>query len=114
MLRTLPLKVPELVDAAALDCRGGPHLTDGAAQAGIAVDDRQHRRLQAACDEVVEAAFPCGERLAAAQLQGEQMLMAIGKDTDDAEDWYAHHFSSTAHVQSEAIEVDVDHVEVGE
>jgi hypothetical protein len=46
MLGALPLKVTLFVDATALDCRSGPHLTNSAAQAGIAVDDRQHRRLQ--------------------------------------------------------------------
>jgi len=61
MLGALPLKVTLFVDATALDCRSGPHLTNSAAQAGIAVDDRQHRRLQPTRDEVVETAFPCAE-----------------------------------------------------
>jgi hypothetical protein len=84
------------VDATALDCRPGAHLADSAAQARIAVDGRQHRRRQPTRDEVVETAFLCAERLTAAQLQGEQALMATAEGTNDAENEHADDSSGTA------------------
>ena len=114
MLRHLALEIPKLVDAAALNRSPRPHQPDSAPQPGIAIDDDQHRRPQSSRDEIFEAAFPGRERLPAAQVQGKQVLVPVGQDADDAEDRYAHHFSRTAHGKRETIEVDVDHVEVGE
>src|SRR2546426_6492260 len=42
------------------------------------------------------------------------MLATIGEDAYDPEHRHADHLSRTAHAQSEAVEVDIDHVEVGE
>jgi hypothetical protein len=66
VLRRFPLKVAQLMDTAALHGRSWPHLADGTSQPSIPVDDRQHRRQQAARHEIVEAAFPRRERLASA------------------------------------------------
>jgi len=44
MLRSFPLEVAELMDAAALHRRPRPYLAGGAAQPGIAVYDAEHRR----------------------------------------------------------------------
>jgi hypothetical protein len=44
VLRSFPLKVPQLVDAAALHRGAWPHEPDGAPQASIAIDNGQHRR----------------------------------------------------------------------
>src|SRR2546425_3190263 len=49
-----------------------------------------------------------------AQLEREQMLPPVGQDADDAQHRHADHLSGSAYAQGEAIEVDVDHVEVGE
>jgi hypothetical protein len=48
------------------------------------------------------------------QLHGEQMFASIGTDAYDAEHRPADDLSGTAHAQGEGVEVDVDHVEVGE
>src|SRR5262245_51089295 len=85
-----------------------------APQPGIAVDDRQHRRRQPARDEIVEAPLPRRERLACAQLQGEELFAPVDKDPDDAQHRDADDLPATARAQGEAVEVDVDHVEVGE
>lgn len=74
VLRRLALKIAQLVHAAPLDRSLGPDEPDGALQPSIAVDDRQHRRLQPARDEIVEAPLPRRERLACAQLQGEELF----------------------------------------
>ena len=42
------------------------------------------------------------------------MLPPVGQDADDAQHRHADHLSGSAYAQGEAIEVDVDHVEVGE
>ncbi len=42
------------------------------------------------------------------------MFAAVGEDADHAQHRHADHLPGTAHAQGEAIEVDVDHVEVGE
>src|SRR5437667_12154694 len=47
-------------------------------------------------------------------LQSEQMLMPIRKDADHAQHRHADHLPGAAHAQGKAVEVDVDHVEVGE
>src|SRR5262249_12370825 len=106
--------IAQLVDTATLHSRAGPHLADSAPKPCIAVDNGEHWRLQAACDEIVQAAFPRRERLTMAQLQGEQALSPIGEDPDDAQHRHADHPSCTAYAQSEAIEVHVNHVEFGE
>jgi len=62
-----------------------PDEPDGTPQPGITVDDRQHRRLQPARDEIVEAPLPRRERLACAQLQGEELFAHVDKDPDDAQ-----------------------------
>src|SRR5262249_33270955 len=99
---------------AALDGSPRPDKSDGASQPSIPVDDRQHRRTQAPRHEIVEAAFPCRERLAAAQVEGEQMLLPVRQDADHAQYRNALYSSGTPHTKGKAIEVDVDHVEVGE
>ena len=40
--------------------------------------------------------------------------MPVGQDADDAQDRYADHLPGTTHAQSEAVEIDEDHVEVSE
>jgi hypothetical protein len=42
------------------------------------------------------------------------MFVSVGQDADHAQHGNADHLPGTAHAQSEAIEVDIDHVEVGE
>src|SRR4030095_9090123 len=79
VLRRLPREVAELVDTAALDHGTRPREPDGAAQAGMAVDDGEHRGPQAAHNEIVEATLPRLEGLASAELQGEQLLMPVGQ-----------------------------------
>ena len=49
-----------------------------------------------------------------AQFEGEQMLVPVGQDADDAQHRHADDLSGAAHAQSKAIDVDIDHVEVGE
>jgi len=71
VLRRFALKVAQLVHAAPLDHHLGPDESDDASQPRIPVDDRQHWRTQTPRDEIVEAAFPRRERLAAAQVEGE-------------------------------------------
>jgi hypothetical protein len=112
VLRSFTFEVAQFVDAAALNHSPRPHQPDGAPEPGIPVDDRQHWRPQSSRDKIVEAALPGRERLASAQFQGEQMLMPVGQDADHAKHRHAHYSSGTAHAQSEAIEVDVDDVEI--
>jgi hypothetical protein len=38
----------------------------------------------------------------------------VGEDSDHAQHRHAHHLPGTTHAQGKAIEVDIDHVEVGE
>jgi len=107
VLGHLALQIAELVDTAALHCGSSPHLADGSAQAGIAIDDRQDRGPQAARDEIVETALPRRERLTAAQLESKQMLLPIGQDADGTEDGHAHDPSGTAYTQGKAVELNV-------
>ena len=42
------------------------------------------------------------------------MVAAVRKNPDDAQHGRAHHLPGTAHPQGKAIEIDIDHVEVGD
>ena len=78
MLRRFPLQVAHFVDAAALHRRAGPHQPDRAPQPGVPVDDAEHGHPEAPRHEIIEAAFPRRERLAVAEVQGEQMFVPVG------------------------------------
>jgi hypothetical protein len=108
------LEIPQLVDTTALYRRSRPNLPDGASQSGVPVNDCEYRRPQPARDKIVEAALPRRERLACAQLPRKELVAAVGEDADHAQHRGADDFPGTTHAQSEAIEVYVDYVEVGE
>ena len=114
MLRRFPLEVAKLVDTAALDHRPRPDLPDGAPQPRITVDDAEHRSTQTPRHQVVEAPFPGYRRLAAAQLQGQQVFAPVGPHPDHAEDRHAHHLPDAADAQREGVEVEVDGVHIGQ
>src|SRR5437867_3556726 len=114
MLRRFALKVAELLHATPLHRRPRPGLPNGPPQPGVTVDNSQNWRPQAPRDEIVEAALPRLEGLAPAQLEGEELFAPVDKDPDDAQHRDADDLPATAHAQGEAIEVDVDHIEVGE
>src|SRR5206468_12071599 len=93
LLGTCPTR--HAVDTTALHGRPRPDLPHGPPEPGVTVDDGQHRPPQTARDEVVEAAPPRRERLASAQLQGEQVFSPVGEDADDAQHRHADHLSGT-------------------
>ena len=80
----------------------------------MAVDDAEHRSPQTPRHQVVEARFPGCRRLAAAQLQGQQVFAPVGPHPDHAEDRHAHHLPGAADTQREGVEVEVDAVHVGQ
>jgi len=55
-----------------------------------------NRRRQLARDEIVEAASR-RERLASAQLQGQQMFVPVGKDAVHGQRGYADHLPAALH-----------------
>ena len=112
-MRRFALKVPELVHATPLHGRPRPDLPDGPPQPGVALDDNQYRRLQPARDETVETALPRRERLARAEIEGEELLAAVGHNADHAQDGHARNLSTATHAQGKGIEVEVDDVDVG-
>ena len=114
MLRRFPLEVAELVDAAPLHRGPRPHQADRAAEAGIAVDDAEHRRAQPARREVVEAALPRCERLAGAELEGQELLAPVGQHADHTEHGRAHDLAGAAHAQGKAIKVEKERVDIAE
>ena len=76
VLRGFTLQIAQLVYAAALHRRAGPHQTDGAAEPGIAVDDAEQGAGQPARFEVVQAAFPRCERFASAKIEGQESSLS--------------------------------------
>jgi hypothetical protein len=77
-------------------------------QAGIAVDDAQQGGLEAARDEILQAPLPRLERLAAAQVQGEQLLLAIGEHGYPGQHWHSLHPAGPAHPEHQRVEIEVD------
>jgi len=117
VLRGFALEIAQLVDTGPLHRGPRSHETDGAAEARIAIDDAEHGRAQPACREVVQAALPCRERLAGAEIEGQELLAAVRQDADHAdhaEHGHAHDLAGAAHAQGEAVEVEVDRVDVAE
>jgi hypothetical protein len=73
-----------------------------------------HRRAQPARDEIGEAALPRRERLAAAEVESEELLTAVAQDGDNAQHRHADHLPGAPDTQRKAIEVEIDDVEVGQ
>jgi hypothetical protein len=115
VLRRLALEVPQLVDATALNQGLGPDEADRFAQAGVPIDHAPHGDRQLARDQVVEAALPGLEGLAAGtEFQCQELLLAVGEDRDDAEDRDAHDLPGAPDPQREGIEIQPQHVEPGQ
>ncbi len=102
------------MDATPLHDGPRPDQADRLAQAGMSVDDRPHGCREAPGDQVVEAALPGRERLAAGtEVQSHELLLAIGKDRDHAQDRDAHDLPRTPDPQGEGVEVEAEDVEIG-
>src|SRR5262245_16017453 len=115
MFRRLALKVAQFVDTAALDQRRRPDEPDGLPQAGVSVDHAPQGSCQPARNQIVETPLPGLKGLAAgAELEGQELLLAVGEDRDDAEDRDAHDLPGAPDPQREGIEIQPQHVEPGQ
>jgi hypothetical protein len=110
----LALEVAELVNGTALDQGLGPHEPDSLAQARVAVDHADHRGAEATGDEIVQAALPGLERLAPAELQRDELLLAIGENGDHAEDRDAGHLPGARDPQGDGVKVEAENVHIGQ
>src|SRR5262249_1464016 len=114
VLRGLAFEVAQLMHAAPLHRGLRPYQTDGTTETGIAVDDAEHGSAQPARGEIVKATLPRGERLAGAEVEGQELLAAVGEHTDHAQHRHARDRARAAHTEGEAVEVEIDCVDVGE
>jgi hypothetical protein len=85
VLRSLALEIAELVHSAPLEAGLGPDEPDRLPQPRMAVDHADHRGSETTGDKIVQAALPRLERLAAAELQRHELLLAVCQNSDDAE-----------------------------
>ena len=86
VLGRLPLEIAELMHGTALDTGPGPDELDRLPQPRVAVDHADDRGSEAPGDEIVQAALPGVERLAAAELQRHELLLSVGENGNHAED----------------------------
>jgi hypothetical protein len=114
MLGGLALQVPQLVDAAALDRCPRPGLPDGAAQAGVAVDDAEQRGLQPPRAEAVQAPLHASYDSSPRSSNSTSTFLAAGKDAHDGQDRDTHHLTPAADAQREGVEVGVGELEVAQ
>jgi hypothetical protein len=78
----------------------------------VPVDHADHRGSEATGDEIVQAALPGLERLAPADLQRHELLLAVGENGDDAEDREAA--PSAPDPQGDGVQVKAKHVHLGQ
>lgn len=81
----------------------------------MAVDNTPHGRRESARHEIGQTALPGLEGLApAAELEGHELLLAIGKDRDHAQGRDAHDLARTPDPQGQGVEVQAEDVEIGQ
>src|SRR5207245_2545295 len=88
-LRCLALEVAQLVDRTALHRRRRPRPAERLAQPRVAVDHRQQRGAQPPSLQGVDEARPRVAGFAAAQLQREEFLAAVGENRHGREHGHA-------------------------
>src|ERR1700757_2512485 len=81
-LRQLVERVGNLVTPAALLTGLGPDLAGGGPEAERTVTDREYRGDHTASFELAQHRFPAFSAFAIAVLDRQQLLLAVGKDTD--------------------------------
>jgi hypothetical protein len=81
----------------------------------VAVDHGPEGGDEPAGAQVIQAAFPGLEGLpAGAELERQELLLAIGEDGDDAQDRHAHDPPRTPDSQGEGVEVEAEDVQGGQ
>jgi hypothetical protein len=115
VLGRLALEGPQLVDGTALDRGLGPDEADGFPEAEMSVDLAPHWGGQSGCHQIIETPLPGFERLASrAELQRQELLLPVGEDRDDSQDWDAHDLPRTTHSPGPGIEIQPHDVERGQ
>jgi hypothetical protein len=77
-------------------------------------DDADHRGRQTARDEIIERALPRLERLPAAEVQGEQLFLAIGSDGHHTQHGHADDLPGALHPQRDRVEVHPEDTQPGQ
>src|SRR5713226_5713597 len=114
MLGRFALEIPQLVHATPLHRSLGPRAPDGPPQPRVAVDDAQQRRLEAAADQRVDEAGPGVGRLGPAQLQRQELLLAISEHPHRREHGHADHLARAADAQGEGVEIEIHEVDIAQ